>query len=289
MLPFQYVKPRSLKEACALLAENQGGFVLAGGTHLLLRIGRELVRPDVVVDIKNLPGLHEIRFNLDDGLSLGAAVTVRELMADNDVRRHYPLLAEACLQVGSPQIRNRATAGGNVCSANPAADLVPALLCYDALCHVHGPEGERALPLVEFYGEGGGTVLRSGEILAGIVLPTPWADAAGVYQTVRQGKGGHRTLAGVAVYANAVDGELADWRLSVAAAGPRTFRALAAEALLSGSTPSPQKVQEAAELAMAAADPLDDVQAGSAYRRAMVGVLARRGIEAVAAQLGKGA
>ena len=129
MQPFDYVKPTSLEETSELLLKHNGSArPFAGMTDLLIRIERGFVHPDLVVDIKDIPGMRDLLVVRNGDLRIGAAVTMNEVAAHSGVRTGWPLLAEGCQSVASYQLRNRATVGGNVCNASPAADSVPALL-----------------------------------------------------------------------------------------------------------------------------------------------------------------
>ena len=285
--PFDYKKPTNLAEAGALLARASGsGCVLAGGSDVLLRIEEEIIQPRVLIDIKGLPELQKISFFGDNGLSLGAATTFSALTAHSDVRRYYPLLAEVINRIGSARIRNRATIGGNICMALPTSDLPPTLLCYDAICHLWSSQGERTVPLSEFYTGFRQTVLRPEELLVRITLPTPWAQSRGVYHNLLQGQGGHITLVGAAVFARKKQAQSPEWRIALASVASHPIRAYEAEAYLQTAGSGGHAVaQRAAELAIGAAQPVSDIEAGASYRKAMVGVLVRRGVEDVFTQL----
>ncbi|MBK9233058.1 MAG: FAD binding domain-containing protein [Anaerolineae bacterium] len=127
-------------EASAILAaEGSAARILQGGTDLIIRMRGDFIHPKIVVDLKGLPGMRDVAFNPDDGLILGAAVTMNEVATHPAILAHYRMLADACETVGSYQLRNRATIGGNVCNASPAGDSIPALLCYDATAVIYNP------------------------------------------------------------------------------------------------------------------------------------------------------
>ena len=292
MQPFDYARPETFEEASALLARAQDGggckvCILAGGTELLPRLEAGVLTPILVVDIKRLPGLSELWFDPIHGLTIGAAVTLRRLGTHPDVRRLYGLFLDVYEVMGVPQVRNRGTVGGNLCNASPAADTAPALLCYDAVCRISGPEGERSVPLEEFLIGPKQTALGPGDLLVSLHLPPPTGRAAGVYQKLRMAKGGHLGLVNAAVLAQIGDESGANWRIALGAVGPRPFRAHKAEAALQHGRGAPDAatIRTAAALAQEAAEPIDDLRATAAYRRAMVTVLVRRGIETTVARL----
>ncbi len=283
MQPFDYVIPRTHAEASQLLASQNGAArPLLGGTDLLVRIRGGFVHPATVVDLKGLPGMREIRVAPDGGLVAGAGCTMNQVAGNPAVRQRFDLLAQACRSVASYQLRNRATIGGNCCNASPAADTAPALYCLDATAEIYGPDGVRCVPIAEFFAGPGRAALQRGEFLTALTLPPPPLDAAGAFRKLGRTRLGDIATVNVAVYA--WNGGRA-WRITLGAVGPVPLRAPAAEAALAEDR-SPAGIGAAAQLAAAAAQPIDDIRASAAYRRAMVAVLARRGIEAVLALLG---
>jgi len=301
--PFDYIIPKDAAEASALLAAGDGATrPLMGGTDFLIRARGGFIRPERVVDLKGLPGMREIRAGEAGWLIIGAACTMNQVAAHPRVQAHYDLLAQACNAVASYQLRNRATVGGNICNASPAADTAPALYCLDAVVEIFGPEGVRRVPIAGFFVGPGKTVLRRGEFLTGIHLPPPPAVAAGVFNKLGRTKIGDISTVSVAVYrrpmydgpstaerrpshkktsrSSSVDGHR--WAIALGAVGPTPLRAPEAEAALAEDV-TPEGVRRAAELAAAAARPIDDIRASAAYRRAMVEVLTRRAIEAILA------
>ena len=287
MEPFEYIKPASPAEASAILAaEGSAARILQGGTDLIIRMRGDFIHPKIVVDLKGLPGMRAVTFNPDDGLTLGAAVTMNEVATHPAVLTHYRMLAAACDTVGSYQLRNRATIGGNVCNASPAGDSIPALLCYCATAVIYGPDGERRLPLFDFFKGPGKTDLRSGEFLQALELPAPPAGAVGIYNKLGRTKVGDIAVLGVAVlgWPHRSNPSGSAWRIALASVGPTPLLAPAAAALLAQAADD-SAVEAAATAVMNACRPIDDVRGSGAYRRAMVRVLARRAIEGVLAQL----
>ncbi len=286
MTTFDYVNPTTLEAAGELLSRSDlVTNVLAGGTNLILALENGSLQTDMVVDIKTLPDLKNIYFNAHNGLMLGAAATLNQMNAHTDIRRHFPLLFETCSEIGSCQVRSRATVGGNICSASSSSDLIPTLLCYDAVCHIWNPGGIREVPLDRFFKGNQQTVLSKGEILVRISLPAPVADAAGVYNKLQRGQGEYVTLLGTAVLARNIDDSEINWRIALAAAAPTPIRIYAAEQVLQGSIPDKAMIDHAVECVKQTLKPISDLRASAAYRAAMAGILARRSIESVASQL----
>lgn len=290
MQPFDYVKPQSLEEASALLIEHNGDArPMAGMTDLLIRIERGFFHPKVVVDVKALPGMRDLLVVRNGDLRIGAAVSMNEVARHPMVRGGWRLLAEGCQSVASYQLRNRATVGGNVCNASPAADSVPALLCYGASVHLFGPDGDRTLPLSEFTTGPGRTALQPGELLTGITVPFPGHGAAGKFLKLGRTAVGDISVMNVAVLGWPDDetSSGSQWRIALGSVAPTVIRAPEAERLLAADT-SLAGIEAAAQAASAAARPIDDIRATAAYRRDMVRVLTRRGVEQVLAEIEQG-
>ena len=299
MQPFDYIIPRDHAEASALLAQGPGVTrAFMGGTDLLIRMRGGFARPERVVDVKHLPGMREIGLAPDRWLVIGAACTMNQVAGHPTVQAHYHLLTQACNSVASYQLRNRATLGGNICNASPAADTAPALYCLDAVVAIFGSQGSRRVPIAEFFIGPGKTALKPGEFVTAIQLPPAPAQNAAAFNKLGRTRIGDISMVSVAVYAWRKDegpktsGPPApsslvgrrEWAIALGAVGPTPLRAPAAETALAADT-SPEGVRHAAQLAAAAARPIDDIRASAAYRRAMVAVLVRRGIEAVLADL----
>jgi carbon-monoxide dehydrogenase medium subunit len=267
-----------------------------GGTDLLIRIRGGFVRPERVVDLKHLPGIQDIEQSPAGWLVIGAACTMNQVSGHPTVQAHYDLLAQACNSVASYQLRNRATLGGNICNASPAADTAPALYCLDAVAEIFGPQGTRRVPIAEFFVGPGKSALQKGEFLTAIHLPPTAISARGAFNKLGRTKIGDISMVSVAVYCRTMDhrpSTIEDnspssmvngqrWAITLGSVGPTPLRAPQAEAALAADT-SPEGVRRAAELAAAAARPIDDIRASASYRRAMVAVLTRRGIETVLA------
>ena len=170
LLPkFKYLRPESLEEACSMLSQFNGkARVIAGGTDLMVNMKQKTDSPAYLVDISYLPGLNTIECNEEDALKIGALCTHSDIESSSLIRAKFSILAQACRSIGSVQIRNLGTIGGNLCNASPSADSAPALLGLDAKVRIFGPAGENAVELAKFFTGPGETILKPDEILSGI-------------------------------------------------------------------------------------------------------------------------
>lgn len=285
---FDYVRAETYDEAVQLLMEHtHEARLMMGGTDLFVQMRHRAIHPKVVVDVKHLPGMRDIAYDHSSGLTVGAATTMNQVASHPDVRSHYPLLAQAASSVASYAIRNRATIGGNLCNASPCADTTAAILALDGQVALHGPRGERVLAAQEFFEGPGKTVLQPAEFLAAIHFATPRPNNVGKYIKLGRSRAGDLALVGVAIFGFA-DGSAAsgyDFRIALGSVGPTVFRASEAESLLGTEPPGRASFALAAEKAMEAATPIDDVRGTAAYQRAMVRNLTLRGLEQIWAEL----
>ncbi|MDY6878174.1 MAG: xanthine dehydrogenase family protein subunit M [Chloroflexota bacterium] len=300
---FDYVKPTSLAEASRFLAEHAGeARPFMGGTDTFVRIRDGFIHPRFVVDVKHLPGMRDILYDEQAGLTIGAAATMNQVALRPDVQTHYPLLAEAANSVASYQVRNRATLGGNLCNGSPAADTAPAALVLGGRIALYGPDpsvdasdpsgfgkpegsrgGEREVPAGEFFLGPGETAMQAGELMTAIHFPTPPAGSAGRYLKLGRNKVGDLSIVGVAVF-GFPDGTAPSgyrFRIGLASVAPVPLRPLEAEEILAANSPGEKTFTYAAEKAMEAATPISDVRASAAYRKAMVRALTLRGLRDV--------
>jgi carbon-monoxide dehydrogenase medium subunit len=286
--PFDYVKPASLDEAVALLTTHNGAArPFAGMTDLLIRIERGFVHPQIVLDVKDLPGMADLLVVRNGDLRIGAAVTMNQVALSPMVQNGWPLLAEGCASVASYQLRNRATVGGNLCNASPAADSAPALYCYGASAHIFGPDGQRKIPLEQFFLGPGKTALQRGELLTAVTVPFV-RGAAGHFLKLGRTAMGDISLMNVAVlgWPDSAAPSGTSWRIALGSVAPTVIRAPEAERLLNQDTSS-AGLEAASRAAAAAARPIDDIRATAAYRTDMVRVLTRRGVERVLAEISR--
>jgi carbon-monoxide dehydrogenase medium subunit len=274
-----YKKARSVEEALALWRERPGARYLAGGTDLLPRARTSGQPPARLVDIKGIPELGRLEELPGGGLRIGASVCAAAVAAHPGVRARYPALALCASSLGSYPLRNRATVLGNICNASPCADTAAALLCLDAVVLARGPAGPRRVSIHELFVGPGQTCLEPGELATGLELPPETAGARAELGrlTRRQGV----DISTVAVLLTALPGQGLRHRVALLSVAPTPRRVPEAENLLDQRGPA--GADAAAELAMAASQPIDDVRGTAAYRREMVGVLLARAVRALSA------
>jgi aerobic carbon-monoxide dehydrogenase medium subunit len=279
MARFAYHEPRTLAGASRLLLDLGGAASpFAGGTDLFVEIREGLRHCAHVVNLKAIPGLTDLSFDPISGLRIGALTTAREIEISPVVAAHYPNLISAVRSLGSIQVRNRATLVGNVCRASPSADTSPPLIADEATVTVHGPTGERSLPIRKFFLEPGKTALACGEIVTEVMIPSPRPGSGRSYIKLGRRQAMELATVGVAVSLGLDRGLCADIRIALGAVAPTPMRALNAERAMLGTPLTAEFVAAAAEVAMAECAPIGNVRASAAYRRDMVAVLTRRAI-----------
>jgi CO/xanthine dehydrogenase FAD-binding subunit len=286
MHPFAYSRPASLAEAVTLL-ERYGpdARLLAGGTDLLIRLRDGSLTPTAVIDVKRIAELRPGIRDAGGRLAIGATTVMTDIAEDPRVRRHFRALAEAAAVVGSVQIRNRATLGGNICNASPAADTSPALLVYDATVVAVGQAGTRRIPIDEFFVRSGQTTLARGALVTSIELPLP-ARRMGSVHLRRTRRRGH-DLASVTLCCG-VD-EAGVTRVAYGSVGPRPVLAVDASGVL--ADPAAPEAAKAAILdrMFAAASPSPrSMRASPEYRLAMLRVLGARAVRIALERLAAG-
>ncbi|OLB98987.1 MAG: hypothetical protein AUH30_06250 [Candidatus Rokubacteria bacterium 13_1_40CM_68_15] len=277
MRRFQLALPRNIDECVKFLAERGPETkVIAGGTDLLPQMKNGLLKPAAVVDLSGVADLRTLRRQDGSGLRVGASVTAREIERDAYVRSAYPALAESGALVGSVQIRNLATVGGNLCNAAPSADMAPPLLALEAEAVVAGPRGRRRVSLSDFFTGVRRTVLAPDELLVELIVPALGPRSGGQYLRHTPRRELDIAVVGVASQITMSDGVCAKARIALAAVAPTPIRATAAEQALEGRPLTAEQIGRAATLAVEAARPISDQRGSADFRRHLVAVLTRR-------------
>jgi carbon-monoxide dehydrogenase medium subunit len=277
---FEMFQPATLREASRLLKENgPGGRFLAGGTDLVIAMKEKGLLPKYIVDLKRVPGLSGIRENSDGSISLGALTTMYTIETSALIKKKYPFLAQSAAEVGSIQIRNRATIGGNMANASPSADTSPALVALNATAKIASASGERTIAAEEFFKGPGQSVMAADEILTEITIPKTAPNLVGEYIKFSPREMMDLAYVGVAVvYTLGADKKCTGVRIVLGAVAPTPVRAKRAEAALEGQILSEASAEKVGQIAAEEAKPISDVRSSADYRRAMVGTMTKRAL-----------
>ena len=280
MTELNYAAPDSLDAAVGMLADaGAGARILAGGTDVLVLLHGDLIEPELIVDIKNIPELTEI--SVDDGVwRIGAATSGMKLMGHEGFAAAWPGVIEGVALIGSIQVKGRASVGGNLCNASPAADSVPPLIAAGAVANVVGPGGRRDLPVEDVITGPGQTALEAGEMVVSFTFPKRPPHSGDCYLRLTP-----RTEMDIAVVGAAVNvtldegGTCTAARVSLGAVAPTPLLVADAAAALIGTPADDAALEALSEAASAACDPIDDKRGTIAYRIKTAGVMARRAAE----------
>jgi len=280
----RYRRVTDERDLAAALREP-GAAILAGGTDLLVKIRAGFVRPELLVDIDPVATLRGIR-RTASAVEIGAGVPESDVLASPIVRKDLPLLATALRALGSVQIRNRGTLGGNLVNASPAADSAIPLLLYNAELDLVGPGGERTLPVELFLLGPGTTALAPGEFIRTIRVPVPTAVARGFYHKVGRRRALTIAIASLGARIRLEDARIAEARFAAGSVAPTPIRLRTVEDALRGSTLSDETIANAGRLASASVSPISDVRAPAAYRAQVIGELVSAALQSSAAPSG---
>jgi carbon-monoxide dehydrogenase medium subunit len=277
---FTYLIPKTLDEAISLHeSHREQAAYIAGGTDVLLKIRQGKLQPDYLISLKHILGQDRPLLSSDTGeLYIGAFVTHRAIEKSALVRQQYPALHDAVKNIGSVQVRNVATIGGNLVNAVPSADGAIPLIVLDAGVNIYGTKGMRSLDLVHFFLGPGQTVLEKGEILTEIVVPPLLPRTASAYVKFGRRKAMELPLLGVGVLLSLEEDmhTCAKVRIGLGVAAPTPMRAFGAERYLKGKPVTEETLAEAGSIAAEEARVRDSIRGVAWYRRELVGVLVRR-------------
>jgi aerobic carbon-monoxide dehydrogenase medium subunit len=278
--PFDFYQPSTLAEASRLLKENgPGGRFLAGGTDLVIAMKEKGLLPKYIVDLKRVPGLSGIRENNDGSIAIGALTTMYAIETSPVITKKYPFLAQSAAEVGSIQIRNRATVGGNMANATPSADVAPSLIALNATAQIAGTAGERTISMEGFFRGPGQNAMSADEILTEITIPKTDAQWVGEYIKFSPRDMMDLAYIGVAVAYNlGSDKKCTGARIVLGAVAPTPIRAKNSEALLDGKILTEELATKIGDEAARESKPISDVRSSADYRRAMVGVMTKRAV-----------
>ena len=276
MKSFEFFEPTTLAEASRLFAEEHAQ-LLAGGTDLVIGMKAYTETPQSVISLQKITDLDGISTDSDGGITIGAITKARDVELSEDIQKHHTALAEGASEIGSIQIRNLATIGGNIAHASPAADTVAGLLVADAQVDIASADGGRSVPINELFTGPGQTVLKPGEIITQFRLPSPVSGSHYIKHKIREVM--DLAFIGVASAVNIDNGTITDARIGLAAVAPTPIRATEAEDLLKGKEITSELLEQAGEAAAAATSPISDLRCSAEHRKEMVKVLTRRTLQ----------
>lgn len=271
---FNYFSPSSLGETLKMLRDYKGkSRLLAGGTDVLVKMKKGAVSPDVVVDLSKISELSFIEL-AGGNLRIGGLTRLADIGESSLVREKAQALAEAIDVLASSQVRNRATIAGNLCNASPAADTAPPLLVLDASVKLQSPDGERIVPLAEFFLGPEQTVAKPEEVLTEVIIPLQEGTSA--FIKLGRRKAFTLSITSVAAFARVKNGRFEEVRVALGAVAPTPMRARKVEEALKGKEANKENIEKAAESVKEECCPITDVRASAEYRTEMAYVLTKR-------------
>ena len=274
----EYLRPKSMDEAISLNQRyGEKARYIAGGTDVIVKIKERQIRPEYLISLRGIPGLDQITYQ-EGELRIGALVTHRALELSAVIRKHFPILTDAVGNIGSVQIRNVATIGGNIVNAVPSADGATPLIALGAKIRLAGPKGERTMVLEDFFTGPGQTVLRQGEILREFIVPRLPPRTGGAYWKHMRRAAMELPILGVSVLLSLAEDmqTCEEARIGLGVMAPTPMRAKKAEAILRGKKLSADILEEAGKVAASESKPRDTARGEAWYRREMVEVLIPR-------------
>ena len=301
MKTFDYFKPKTFEEALSLLAKyGEKAKLIAGGTDIIVMIKQKAIAPEVLISLQGIPGLDQMIYN--GSLSIGPMVTHRAIEKSEVIKNNFSALADAVDDLGSVQIRNVATIGGNICTAAPSADTATPLLVLGTQVKIKSVKEERTLPIEQFFKGPGESTLKTGEMVKELSIPKPLPNTGSAYYKLQRRLALDLPILGVSVLLSLDKNKVTcsdllcttspistilhkmeedeivctDVRIALGVAAPTPMRALKAEALLRGKKLSDELLEEAANTASQEAQPRDSIRGEAWYRKDMVRVLVKR-------------
>lgn len=278
---FRYFEPPTLQYALYLLNRyGDSACVLAGGTDLIVQMRDGIKKPRYVVNIKKVQRLNEIRVE-ENGVVIGALTVVNAIHESSLIKEMFPALNQAAGMLASYQVRNRATIGGNLCNASPAADLAPPLLIYEAKLRIADVSGEEEVPIEHFFLGPGKTVVNPGKILKEIYVPKPKEGTYSIHLKFGARRAMECAIVNVAASITFEDNICKDVKIALGSVAPTPIRAKTAEAEVCGKEVDEEVIEKAAEAAARDSRPISDIRASAEYRRDMVKVFVKRALHSL--------
>lgn len=282
---FEYFAPKTVRQALTLLSRyKDDARIIAGGQSLLILMKERLISPAYLIDIKAIPALNFIKYNKDEGLTIGALTSHRSIEFSSVVQQRFNVLSEMERSLASVQTRNWGTLGGNLCQADPAGDPAPVLIALDGVLTLRSLSRERTVAVEDFFKGYLETAMEPDEIVTQIQVPNPLPRTGTAYSKISLQEGDFALVsAAVSITLGAKNGTCRNARIALGAAGPVPIRAVKAERVLVGKEVTDSLLEKAGQVASEEAQPRADVHATEEYRRDVVKVLVKRvGREALA-------
>lgn len=277
---FEYISPRTLEEACSLIDQHKGkARVMSGGTDLLPQMKERALTPQYLIALKSIPGLDYVEHDKEVGLKIAGLATLIQVAESSVVKKKFPILSEAIMQMASVQVRNIGTVAGNLCNAAPSADTAPSLMVMGAKVKLLKAGGkERMIPLEDFFVGPGETALKEGELLVEVQVPDLPPRSGGTYLKLSKRRAMDLAVVGVASLITLDEGVCKDAKIALGAVAPTPIRAKEAENVVIGSALEDEILEKAARAAMEVSKSITDIRASADYRYKMVGVLTKRAL-----------
>ncbi len=276
MRPFEYLEPTSIDEALLMLNQRKNeAKVMAGGTDLMPLMRDKIIVPKCIVDINRLSKLEFVRES-ENEIRIGALTRLRTIEASLLIQERLPVLAEAAERIGSIQVRNVATIGGNLVNASPAADMAPPLLVYEAAVRLRSKTGQREIPLSEFFVGVKKVAIGDDELLTDIIVPKPSHHTGGGFLKIGNRNALTISIASAAACVTLEKPKRCKVRIALGSVASTPVRARKAEALLEGQDITDRAIREASEQVIEEIDPISDLRASAEYRREISKVLVKR-------------
>ena len=274
---FEYYAPASVSEACQMLSQHGAkAKVIAGGTDLLCKMKEGILKPEVLISIKNL-GMRNIEYVPGKGVVVGARSTHNDLVNSPVINEKYMSISEAAHQMAANQVRNAGTVGGNFSNAVPSADLPPIFIALNSTVKIAGANGERVMPLEELFTGPGKTVLAQDEIITEVVIPDQKMTGSNYIKFGLRGAGA-LAVVGVAVAVEVEDNVIKDTRVVLGAVAATPVRAKKTEDFLKGKKVTDELLAEAGVIASGECKPISDIRASAEYRTDLVRVFTKRAL-----------
>ncbi|MBI3823537.1 MAG: xanthine dehydrogenase family protein subunit M [Planctomycetes bacterium] len=278
MKDITYAAPKTIAEATGLLNDKgDRARILAGGTDIIVQVREGRRDIDALVDVKHIAEVNELTCDAK-GLVIGAAVPCCVIYENKAIAKAYPGLMDAVTLIGGIQIQSRASLGGNLCNASPAADSIPVLIALEGTCEIAGPKGNRSVPVEQFCTAPGKTVLGRGEFLVRFRFPPPKPHSGAAYLRFIPRNEMDIAVVGAGVAVQLDGSKCKSARIALAAVAPTPLLVADAGAALVGTTLDDAAIAKAAAIAQAAAKPISDMRGDADYRRHLVGVLVKRSL-----------